>query len=162
MRPFYGTGRATFHVLRNKPDPRKSKEGDKRPNEGASTSTEGDSFITSSDRPRAGVLIRDEAAIPLWEHCNADLAAIKVTIGEVGHSKELVMASVYMPYDSADPPPSQTVMKLVDDCRRKGWELILGCDANAYHTVSGSSGSNRRGRELLKYLAGSNLDIMNK
>ncbi|CAL1681167.1 unnamed protein product [Lasius platythorax] len=119
-------------------------------------------FCTSSDRPRAGILIKDETAIPLWEHCNADLAAIKVTIGEVGHSKELVMASVYMPYDSADPPPSQAVMKLVDYCRRKGWELILGCDANAHHTVWGSSGTNRRGRELLESLAGNNLDILNR
>ncbi|CAL1681169.1 unnamed protein product [Lasius platythorax] len=36
MRPFYGMGRATFQVLRNKPDPRRNKEGDKRPNEGES------------------------------------------------------------------------------------------------------------------------------
>ncbi|KMQ84370.1 reverse transcriptase [Lasius niger] len=82
-------------------------------------------------------------------------------IGEDAHKKELVMASVYMPYDSADLPPLQASDE-VDNCRRKSWELILGYDANAYHTVWGSSGTNRRGRELLEYLAGNNLDILNR
>lgn len=119
-------------------------------------------YCTFSARPRAGVLTRDKTAIPLWEHCGADLAAIEVTIGNAGHRKELVMASVYMPYDSADPLPAQAVTELVEDCWKKGWELILVCDANAHHTVWGSSNTNRRGRELLEFLGGRNLDLLNR
>nr|XP_012217537.1 PREDICTED: uncharacterized protein LOC105669249 [Linepithema humile] len=37
----------------------------------------------------------------------------------------------------------------------------MGCDANAHHTVWGSSDTNERGRKVLEFLASTDLEILN-
>ncbi|XP_067203049.1 uncharacterized protein [Linepithema humile] len=37
----------------------------------------------------------------------------------------------------------------------------MGCDANAHHTVWGSSDTNKRGRKVLEFLASTDLEILN-
>ncbi|XP_043483556.1 uncharacterized protein LOC122512018 [Leptopilina heterotoma] len=71
-----------------------------------------------------------------------------------------VVGSAYFPYDNKNNPPIE-VRRLVDYCMEKGLPLLLGCDANSQHTVWGSSKDNQRGQELLEYLIGTNLDILN-
>lgn len=117
---------------------------------------------TSVDRPRAGILVRGVAATSLAEFCRRDLVAIRLEVTLDGRRRELVVASAYMPYDSLTPPPSDEIAGLVEDCRKRGRELIIGTDANSHHTVWGSTDTNARGEALLEYLAGTRLQILNK
>ena len=57
---------------------------------------------------------------------------------------DVVLASAYMPYDSAQPPSSKDISGLIEDCKAKRRKLIIGSDANSHPTVEGSSGVNRR------------------
>ena len=85
---------------------------------------------------------------------------LEVSLG--GQNREVVMASPYMLYDSAQPPSSVDIAGLIEDCKAKRRELIIGSDANSHHTVWGSFGINRRGEALLEYLAGTELEITNR
>lgn len=71
------------------------------------------------------------------------------------------MASVYLPYEEAN-PPAQSVQDLISYCREAKIELILGCDSNAHHTVWGSTNVNSRGKALSEYLSYTSLNILNK
>lgn len=88
--------------------------------------------------------------------------AIKLEVTLEGRKREIVVASAYMPYDDPEPPPSEDIAGLVENCRRKGRELIIGCDANSHHTVWGSTDINARGEAFLEYLAGTELRIINR
>ncbi|XP_065365334.1 uncharacterized protein LOC135958358 [Calliphora vicina] len=73
----------------------------------------------------------------------------------------LIISSAYLPYDEAN-PPSRAVRTLVDWCNTRGHDLIIGCDANAHHTLWGSSDINDRGECLLQYLLSTNLSVCNR
>lgn len=73
----------------------------------------------------------------------------------------LVLASMYLPYDEDDPPSSK-LRALVKWCETKGHDLILGGDANAHHSLWGSTDINNRGESLFNYLLSTNLVICNK
>ena len=98
----------------------------------------------------------------LSQYCTRDLTAIQVNCGSLDRQKELVIASSYLPINSSTPPPSDEMAGLIEECRRKGKPLLMGCDSNAHHTVWGSDGINLRGRLLLEYLNSSNLEIANQ
>ena len=119
-------------------------------------------FDETCSRPRAGVLVRDAAAMPLREYFSADQVAVRIRMKEEGSSRDIVVASVYMPFDSTDPPPSENFDRLVRDCATRGWDLVVGCDANSHHTVWGSTDINGRGEALLEYLMDTSLDILNR
>ena len=63
---------------------------------------------------------------------------------------KLVIASVYLPYDIANLPPMQNLERLVLFAKGKGLPLLIGCDANAHHTIWGSTNTNARGTALLE------------
>ena len=77
-------------------------------------------------------------------------------------SNTLVLSSIYMPYDSIDPPPTALTMNLVAHCRSRGWRLIIGSDANSHNTAWGSSDTNPRGDNLLYYIMSANLSVCNQ
>jgi hypothetical protein len=79
----------------------------------------------------------------------------------VGGCKELIVASAYLPRDSDEPSPPTEVRDIIDYCHSKKKQLIIGCDANAHHTLWGSTGSNPRGESLMEFLVNSNLNILN-
>ena len=79
------------------------------------------------------------------EFIRRDLLAIRLEVTLDGRREEIVVASVYMPYSSPEPPPSEEIAGLVEDCRRRGRELIIGCNANSYHMMWGSTNINARG-----------------
>lgn len=78
------------------------------------------------------------------------------------YSTEVILVSCYLPYDSPHPPPSQDMVNVVEYCKRKQKQLVIGCDANAHHTVWGSTNTNERGKSLLDFLLSSDLFLMNK
>ena len=67
-----------------------------------------------------------------------------------------------MPFDSLDMPPPRIIQQLVAHCEDKGINLIIATDANAHHTVWGSSNTNRRGESLLEFIAATNLIVCNR
>jgi ribonuclease HI len=66
-----------------------------------------------------------------------------------------------LPYDSKLPPPSPELIRLVRHADANNTELLIGCDANAHHTVWGSSDINKRGDSLLQFIGSTRLEILN-
>jgi hypothetical protein len=74
---------------------------------------------------------------------------------------ELIVASVYRPYNSEEPPPTKEVRDVIDYCSSRKKQLIIGCDANA-HILWGSTNTNPGGVSFMEYLVSSNLNILNQ
>ena len=74
----------------------------------------------------------------------------------------VAVASAYLAYNAAVPPPPQEVQNLVESSTRHNLPLILGYDANAHYTVWGSLDINSRGEALLIYLDTINLSTLNR
>lgn len=53
-----------------------------------------------------------------------------------------------MPYNSEEPPPSVILNNLTQLCENKGWDLIIGADANSHNVAWGSIDDNFRGGTL--------------
>ncbi|KAI8114729.1 hypothetical protein CVS40_12934 [Lucilia cuprina] len=52
-----------------------------------------------------------------------------------------------MAHDHSDQPPNSLVCRSIEMANSKGMPIIMGADANAHHTVWGSSDINARGSE---------------
>jgi hypothetical protein len=61
-------------------------------------------------------------------------------------------ASAYLPYDSDESPPTKEVGTLLTTVTAGKNQLINGCDANTYHILWGSSGTNPRGENLMEFM----------
>jgi hypothetical protein len=62
-----------------------------------------------------------------------DAAAIRITYIYRGGIRELIIASVYLPYDLDGPPPTKEMRDIIHyNCSRKN-QPIIGCDTNAQH-----------------------------
>ncbi|XP_044575186.1 uncharacterized protein LOC123258995 [Cotesia glomerata] len=111
--------------------------------------------------PRACVLInKKHTVLKLHQFCTRDLAvaSIKIPLGET--RAEIIIVSAYLPYEDNE-VPTEEVIRLVEHCKANELPLLIGCDANAHHTVWGSSNINKRGSELLEYLSTTGLEILN-
>ena len=99
--------------------------------------------------------------LPVSELCSRDITTIEINWSR-GSMRTLFLSSVYLPYDSRDPPPSQELRLLVDRAQRGRHHLVVGCDANAHSQLGwGSTNTNPRGEALLEYLISNNLEIAN-
>jgi splicing factor 45 len=95
------------------------------------------------------------------EFCSRDATTVRITYTHGGSSKELFIISAYLPYDSDEPPPTKEVRDIIDYCHSRRKQLIMGCDANAHHTLWGYTSINSRGECLMEFLRISNLNILN-
>ena len=78
-----------------------------------------------------------------------------------GHNdKRLLLASIYMPCNSAE-HPEEEVEQFLDYCSNKEYELGIGCDVNSYNEARGSTDNNSRGEELLELIKAEDLQICN-
>lgn len=77
-----------------------------------------------------------------------------------GLGKTLICCSAYLPYDESVPTPE--LIRLVNYCKGKNLDLLIGCDANSHHIVWGSSDINTRGRSLLEFILAAELSILNR
>ena len=110
-------------------------------------------------RPRACILARKNInTLRLSQFSDADQVAV---LTKDLNNKNIVIASIYMPFDSRQPPPSQLTKDLIDFCEQQNWSLIIGSDANSHNVVWGSSNDNARGDHLLEYIVSTNLEICN-
>ncbi|KAI5735212.1 hypothetical protein M8J77_015582 [Diaphorina citri] len=118
----------------------------------------------SSENPRTCLLInKKHNFLLLQEHTSRDLVAVKLQYISGGSRLETVIGSAYFPGNDTHPPPPVEVDALIQRVvSRGGAHLILGCDANAHHTVWNSTDTNTRGESLLEYIVGNNLTILNQ
>lgn len=117
----------------------------------------------SATRIRACIVVRSNLkALTLNELCSQDMATILIKHHIVGGIRELVLASVYLPYDAPDPPPSVELDKLVSYCGAKRLQLLICADANSHSEAWGSSDTNKRGEHLLEFIGSSGLVILNR
>lgn len=114
-------------------------------------------------RVRAAVLVsKDVTAITLHQFSDEDCVAVLVEISTNGGKRNMVFCSLYLPFDSPEPPPTENFTRLVEYCEGKGYGLIVGSDTNAHHTAWGSSNCNNRGEALFQYIMSTNLDFCNQ
>lgn len=117
-------------------------------------------LITSNEpSPRAAIFVTNNIPVQtLTEFCSRDICTIKTAVS-TSTSREVVLASVYMP-DGEDPPP-QDLVRLVNHCEAEGLDVIVATDSNCHHTVWGNEKTNNRGKTLIEYLSTTKLDIIN-
>ncbi|XP_067614845.1 uncharacterized protein [Eurosta solidaginis] len=71
---------------------------------------------------------------------NADVTTVCLDRG----SKEMWVISAYMPHGAAAGPPPVILGEITAEARRRGVGVIIGADANAQHSIWGSSDTNTR------------------
>ncbi|XP_055527440.1 uncharacterized protein LOC129720053 [Wyeomyia smithii] len=119
-------------------------------------------YDSTQTSPRTAILIRENLAfIPVTELISRDVVAIQMEVPTTRGLTEIIVASAYFPGDNVE-IPSKEVAALVQHCKLKNKQLIIGCDANAHHMVWGSSNINVRGDCLLRYLIPHNINICNQ
>jgi ribonuclease HI len=114
-------------------------------------------------KPRTCIVTTPNTDITLIpEISNADLTAglLRVKIG--GGKRSMVVASAYLPSDAPTLPPTRELEALVLWCRARNLPMIIGSDANARHVIWGSRLTNRRGEALATFLAGTDLELLNR
>lgn len=117
-------------------------------------------YKRSAGKPRTCILAKKCLNIMLMSnYSSGDLTA---AVWEREGGAATILASSYMAHDDCTPPPPLEVRAVVDLADKKGRNLLLGCDANAHHTIWGSSDTNERGESLFSYLVNSNLSICNR
>lgn len=119
-------------------------------------------YCKDPEPPRAAVLVKTSVHFsPIPCFTSRDLVAIEAEIPTASGVQAVILASAYFPGD-VDQMPPVPVQQLVQYCKTRRKNFIIGCDANAHHTVWGSNDINKRGECLYDYLASSNIDIMNR
>ena len=89
---------------------------------------------------------------------NEDIVAIRVNnVCRKGDS--FVLVSAYM--GAEEPVPPNLLRDLLVFTENEQISTIVGADANAYHTIWGSSDTNPRGEDLLAYCANADLNFCN-
>ncbi|KAL7725291.1 hypothetical protein ACLKA6_000708 [Drosophila palustris] len=101
-------------------------------------------YAYEQQRPRAALLLNKKIIfVPLSQFITEDLVAVWAKVPTASGEQEAVLATAYFPVDSSDAPPRE-VRALVEYCQDKRIRWIIGCDANAHHTVWGSTDVNKR------------------
>lgn len=120
-------------------------------------------YHDSHENPRAAILLNNNINfVPVPEFITKDLVAVQVEVPMSRGKQDVIIASAYFPGDDTNLPPPEEVRSLVKHCKRRNKHLILGCDANAHHSVWGSTNNNKRGECLFEYLFLNNIDIVNR
>ncbi|XP_047995607.1 uncharacterized protein LOC125233587 [Leguminivora glycinivorella] len=92
------------------------------------------------------------------ELCNEDIAVAYVDLKGRGALK-VIVCSAYLPGEKQD--PTEELTKVLEYAQAQKAELIVGCDANAHHTIWGSTGINKRGELLSQFIFTNCLHLLN-
>lgn len=109
--------------------------------------------------PRTAILVNSRIkCLPITEFIRRDIVVILIEVPTSRGLTEMYVASAYFPGDSEEIPPPD-VLDFVSYCKRQNKPFIIGCDANAHHTVWNSTDVNTRGEYLLEYITNNNIEI---
>lgn len=101
-------------------------------------------------------------AVMMPQFCGNDLVAVKIALDIRDKRKVLMVASAYFPYESVDLVPGKVVEELVTYCNTYKIPLILSCDANAHHSMWGSTDTNNRGIKMAELISTAGLFLLNR
>jgi hypothetical protein len=90
-----------------------------------------------------------------------DLVAVLVKYFE-DETKQVVICSAYLPYDSEGLSPTKELEELVRYREQEHLYPIIGRHSNAQYTAWGSTDCNGREEALVEFLGASNLEILNQ
>lgn len=111
--------------------------------------------------PRAAIYVTPHLqAMLLHQFSDRDTTVVRIS-RTAADGGDLLVASCYMP-DTADCPYTDLLIKAMDFSKVNNIPIILGCDANAHHTIWGSTNINPRGSLLLQFIADTELTILNR
>ncbi|KAL6424918.1 hypothetical protein ACFW04_010058 [Cataglyphis niger] len=98
------------------------------------------------------------------EVCSRDVATLVVDLcrSNTDETKKVMMSSAYFPHEEGGSLQPRPVVKLMEYYQAKRLPLIVGCNANAHHTIWNTSNINDRSRRLLEYLVATDLEILNR
>lgn len=115
-------------------------------------------YCTTNNIPRSCILVGNHIDAFL----NPDLSSPDVTVVSAKDAKghEMILASVYMAHNKEAPP--EEVKRVLAAAKTRRASLVLCCDANARHTIWGSSEINARGESLFDFIMSTNLLICNR
>ncbi|GJQ65599.1 hypothetical protein Trydic_g7696 [Trypoxylus dichotomus] len=77
-------------------------------------------------------------------------------------TRDLLLGSAYLPYDQEGQPPTSEMKPLMSYAEAHKLQFLLGCDANAHHTIWGSTGTNKRGESLISHFVTNGLVTLNR
>jgi hypothetical protein len=80
----------------------------------------------------------------LLEFCYRDATTVRLTYTYVGGSKEVIVTSACLPYDSDEPPPTKEMRDIINYCHSRKKQLIIGYDDNAHCILWGAPGKSKR------------------
>jgi hypothetical protein len=63
------------------------------------------------------------------------VVAVLMTYEAYGESRKVVVWYTYLPYDSVDPLPFKSIVKVINVCKEKLMGLVPRCDANCRHVM---------------------------
>ena len=93
-------------------------------------------------RPRPCIVVSSRLKkLLLASYLDSDNFAIGVNFKNQGHKDGIIFMSSYLSYEEKS-PLSDKMKGLIEFCSKGNKKLVLNCDANAHHTVWGSTATN--------------------
>lgn len=109
-------------------------------------------------KPRACIMVKNTLNVfILSDYSDKDT----VTVAMETNRRTIWLASCYMAHDHGTQPPNTLVRKFIRAANRTNMPAIICADANAHHTVWGSSDINTRGESLFDFILSRKLAIAN-
>lgn len=93
---------------------------------------------------------------------DADTTTVLVGSESGSIEQSFMITSFYMGHDSVEEIPGNVFRSIINNYKEHNLTRIMGGDANAHHTIWGSSDINRRGATLMEYLASTDMEILNR
>lgn len=119
-------------------------------------------YAKANRRPRACIVASADLNFTFMPHLSdADVATVLLKTGN-NFDESLLLSSIYLGHDCTEAIPGESVRATVKYSNDLSIPLIMGGDVNAHHEVWGSNDTNPRGRNLLEFLATTDLEILNR
>ena len=116
-------------------------------------------YAAGPGKTRACIMVKNILkAFILSDFSDKDTCTIAVE-----SKKQVVwLMSCYMAHDQGENPPNSTTKKAISCANRRNIPLIICADANAHHTIWGSSDINQRGESLFNFIVNNKLTVVNR
>jgi hypothetical protein len=122
----------------------------------------GSTISPNCDNPRTCIYVKNRInSMVNLRFCSRDATTIEVSEVVGGCRRTIRFSSLYLPYEDPE-PPSAMMRDILQHSTEEKKEIILGIDANAHHTLWGSTDINPRGESLMEYMVSTKLNILNK